>query len=168
MNKNVFTSMLWVGLLFGGILAVLAWQDSKIASRGTPEPEDITLDAPAKRGLSGNVHLRVSQFRVGDNFVFETKNNAWQRVWGPLYGSDKQIRLIVKSGKMKSAPEVAALQQIGKVTGIITNDIHSLGSAERKKLEESYPGVNFDSLPILEQEKSFPGPTRRLLMVGGA
>src|SRR5437870_5374693 len=86
----------------------------------------------------------------------------------PLYGSDNQIRLLVKSYKIKSAAEVSQLHQQQKVTGIITNEIHSLGTAERNKLEESYKGIDFASLPILEQEKSFPGPNRLMLMIGGA
>src|SRR5262249_2117039 len=128
----------------------------------------ITLDALAKRGMGGNVHLRVSQFQVSRNFVIETKKNTWNRVWVPLLGRDNKVHLLVKSFKIKSEDGVRELDQQGKVTGIVTNDIHSLGTGERKKLEEFYPGVDFASLPILEQEKSFPGPNRIMLMMAGA
>ena len=58
------------------------------------------------------------------------------------------------------------MAQRKQVTGVITNEIHSLGSGERKKLEELYPGRNWKDVHVLEEGKSFPSRTKATLLLG--
>jgi hypothetical protein len=100
---------------------------------------------------------------------FETEGKKWNCVWVPLYSPDRRVKLIVKSFNLKSEVEVNLFLQRPAVTGIITNEIHSLRSGEREKLEQSYPGVDFSNMLILDEGRSFPDITKmRILAIGDA
>jgi hypothetical protein len=169
MGKGGLGLLAFIALIFAGVCGLFLWQDWKIYSRGTPTPESIALDDLAARGAKGNLHVTVTHYFPGQDSIVEEKGKTINRVWVPLRGpSDNQIKLIVKSFNFKSNNDIRQFTQRGSVTGIITNDIHSLGSAEQKELEKAYPGVNFSNMLILEEGRDLPTKTKMYVEGVGA
>jgi hypothetical protein len=161
------------GLVAGGILGVIGWQQRTIASLGRPEPQTIRLADLAGNGPGDNVHVTVTDFTLGERYVAETKRGRWNRVWVPLFPARSaqkpgEVRVVVKSFKIPDEEALRQLYQQAKLTGVITNSIHSLGSKEIKELEQGYPGADFASALVVEEGREFPRQQKVFLTLGGA
>src|SRR5438128_2362858 len=120
MKKNMCKLMVWEGLLFGSLFAVLAFQDWKTAL-GMSAPKEVTL-GELSAGLERHPHLRVSGYHFYRGGVCEMKNRAderdtwglgskttstttttdsWDRVWIPL-SNGYQFFLLLKSDRIKN------------------------------------------------------------------
>src|SRR5688572_27973526 len=113
MNRNLSHSMLWLGLICGGLLGVVAWRDWIIAL-GISKPTDLrfgipTLESPG-HNAQHNAYARISwSWFPSVNYVYETQDEthgsviywstgrdenavdaarktAWKIVWIPLVG----------------------------------------------------------------------------------
>src|SRR5262245_8392526 len=104
--KRLAGWMILGGLIGAGIVGMLGFQEGKIAKLGTAEPEEITVDALGKRGLNGNVHLKVTQIIPSNVWVTEKKGSTVNRVWLPIKGTDGQVKLILKSYKLKGEGDI--------------------------------------------------------------
>jgi hypothetical protein len=160
--------MAMLGAVFGGICSLLAWQDWRVYSTGTPNPVDIRLADLTTNGAGGNLHVHVTDLQFGNAYVVEKKNGAWNRVWVPVATPGGQVRAVVKTFSISDEGQLRGLCSRPDVTGIVTNDLHSLGSEETAKLANNYPGVDFASLPIVEQGRVFPSIERVRVVIGGA
>ena len=77
------------------------------------------------------------------------------------------IRLIVKSNKVADEAALDALASQDTLNGIVINTISSLGSKQKKILADSYPGVNFDNVLILEHDRKPTSTGKSVGMIGG-
>jgi hypothetical protein len=154
-----------LGLIAGGIVVFLGWQEKQLLDKGTPQPQQVTLAELAAKATIDNVHLTVTGFEWGDGYVVEEKKGTWNIVWIPIVppghnaqggGNNSAIRVVIKSFNVKSENDLRTLAMRPQVTGVVTNDIHSMGSGASDKLNQSYPGANFSKAIVLEEGRSFP------------
>ncbi len=148
-----------LALIAGGIVTVLGWQDRTIRSLGKETPKDISFAELARNGPGDNVHVTVHDFEFGENYIYEEKKGSWSRVWIPMFppGERGEIKVLLKTFSVKNAGELQnRYGAITHVTGVITNSIHSLGSAEKNELVKAYPNANVDSVLVLQDDYSFP------------
>ncbi len=160
-----------LALIGGGVLTFLGWQQWTIYKQGQPDPQTIRLADLAAKGPGGNIHVRVTDIDFGMNVVYESKGSRWTRVWIPMFPPGQKggpVKVLVKTFRVKDQKELDSFcQQQRTITGVITNSIHSLGSAERKELEKGYPGVDFSKVWMIEDGRSFPGGGTVVGMIGG-
>jgi hypothetical protein len=153
-----------LALVFGGIFTWVGVQDAIIFSQGSREPQVIRLADLEAQGPGDNIHLTVTDFRFGPNFVAEEKRGQWNRVWIPVFPEGQQqddkkaIKVLVKTFHVKNDNERQVFYQKRNLTGIITNSIHSLDSSELRELQKGYPGVDTSAILVIEEGRSFPGP----------
>jgi hypothetical protein len=167
-DKRIVSGVTVLCLIFGTLDAVFVWQDWTIRSSASATPQDITLADLAARGPGANKHVRVTDAHFGKSYAVETKNGKPNRAWIPLVAPpDGAIKVVVKTFNADDA----ALDRLARqttVTGIITNDIHSIGSSEMGVLKQAYPGADFDNVLVLEEGREFPSTARLYALLGGA
>ena len=93
---------------------------------------------------------------------------------GGMFGGRGQARALggvqlVLYRKITSEADAMQLARRGTYRGMIINDIESLGSQERKLLNEGFPGTNWDRCYIFEVDREPASPAKKIgLLVGGA
>lgn len=181
-----------IAMIVGGaVLAFMGYKEFKLSGVAKAEPSAITCADLAANGPGENAHVTVSDFLLSDSMVYEEKKGRWTRVWVPALpiGGEYQkkiLALIDENGKLPAqVPPPTNIKIILKFTdcrneadldryadaetiqGIVVNEIDSLGSEERKILEESYPGVNFATCHLLEVGRRAPSAGATYGMLGG-
>jgi hypothetical protein len=170
--KGLLTLVALGGLVGGGIVGFLGWQEWVVISRGAPTPQPIRLADLAANGPGNNVHVEVNDFVWGEDGVVEEKNGKWNRVWVPLFATagpnPGPVRVLVKTFHVDNAQQLEQFKRRRTVTGIIENVIpgHSLGSGEIGELKKSYPNVDAASLLVIEEGRAFPTPEKVYLLLG--
>jgi len=79
------------------------------------------------------------------------------------------FRVIVKTSRfdtMRDIPE-ESLAQEDRVSGLVVNQISSLGRQERDLLRESFPELDFDKLIILAEGREPSSPSQSFGMMSG-
>jgi hypothetical protein len=166
-DKRIVSGATILCLIFGILDGVFVWQDWTITSGASATPQDIRLADLAVKGPGGNKHVHVTEAHFGQNYAVETKNGKPNRAWVPLVGPDGLIKVVVKTFNADDA-SLNRLTQQTTVTGIITNDIHPIGSAEINVLKKSYPNADFENVLILEEGRAFPSQSRMYALLAGA
>jgi hypothetical protein len=130
-------------------------------------------------------------------YIYEYKkkriggNETWTKVWVPIVplggayhtqvlsmlGPNGEIRgelprpqnikILVKSTKARSESDIAAMGAADTLEGLVINKIESLGSDEKQKLAESYPGIDFSQCYIIEAGRKPMGIPQVLGLMGG-
>jgi hypothetical protein len=183
-------------MIVGGIF-LTAWgvQEWRLAQDAKETPQTITCaDLSAKGpGDNANIVLTDSLF-CADSIVYETKKRSqtWNKIWVPVVPRNgeyikqiaelleknggkingpvpppQNIKVILKSSKVPGQAELLALSDQTTVNGLVTNKIESLGSKERKHLEESYPGTDFTQCWIVDHDRKPYGLGQVAGLAGG-
>lgn len=177
----------------GGFLVFLGVQEMRLASGCKAEPQTITYADLASKGFGDNAHVILSDFlSPPSDFVYEEKGGKYSKVWLPVVSltgpyaerlmeqalinpspnnlprpSAKEIRVIVMSEELENDAQIEALMKGDTIQGVITNKIASISGEERKLLQESYPGVDFDTTYILEHARTPASSGKSFGMMGG-
>lgn len=180
-------------IIGGGILGWMGIQEMRLASGAKATPQDITCDKLASEGCGDNANVHVTDFLVCDAaYVYqeEKRGKSWNKVWVPLLPKNEEtkqyfvnaiaaqakgqqptmprnIRVIVQTSKVKSESDMNHFCDNVELTGTVVNSIASLGSEERKILEESYPGVDFKNVQIIEHDRQPASAEKSFGMIGG-
>ena len=77
------------------------------------------------------------------------------------------VRVILRTEKAYTEDDVFRLGERETLTGIIVNEIDSIGDEERRLLEETYPYIEFRNCFILDHERPMPNTGNAGLMIGG-
>jgi hypothetical protein len=199
------TRLKLVVLGVGAFLAWSGYQEWKLGSNASETPHVIACAELEASGPGDNVHVVLSDFLLSEQaFVYEARENStrWDKVWIPavplggeyhqqllrfvddegMFVTDdlplpKSFRIIVKSPRIHTEQELAAVADADTLQGLIVNEVESLGSEERRLLAESYPGIDLDNVYILEHGRQpsskgksfgFLGSGALLLMFGVA
>jgi hypothetical protein len=72
------------------------------------------------------------------------------------------IQIILKTSKVKNMAQLESMATINSFQGILVNEIESLGSEEKKLLQESYPSADFSSCYIFEEDRKLTGSDGQL------
>jgi hypothetical protein len=181
-------------MVIGGVVMVyFGIQESRLANQASATPRMMTCAELAANGPGDNAHIGMSKFLLCEQaFVFEgsKRSEAYKTVWVPAVPADGEyvrtirsmmqtigkldtlppptdIRVLVKSKHVKNEAELTALAMRDRLDGLVTNQIESIGSKEKKILEESYPGIDFSRCYIVDHDRK-PSSTAMLAgMIGG-
>jgi hypothetical protein len=178
--------------LIGGVLVVLGVQEWFAFRTASATPEEISLSALIARGTEGNAHVILKDFELCDNLVYETEGSAtsWNKVWVPVIPAQgggggrpplpgmmqpqpqpqpqpHQIQALIFSIRIRNPQELEQRCNVPRLQALVTNKLVSLGSEERKHLEQSYPGTDFSRCLIIQEGREPPGPVKMLLICGG-
>jgi hypothetical protein len=179
----------------GGVLVFLGIQEMRLAGASKSEPQSITCAQLIKNGVGDNAHVAMGDFYIPNSaFCYEGSKygSEWKTIWipavptdgeyfkrlqalhkagklgdGPIAPQPHEIRLIIKSTKVKNEAQLNALDSQETIQGMIVNKIDSLGTKERKILAESYRGVDLDSCLILEHGREPASAGKSFGMMGG-
>lgn len=149
-----------IGVL-GAVFTFMGFRDFLHASKAGAEPDKLTAAQLIARGAEGNPYVEISEFMVGENFVYEEQQDTkrWNKVWIPFGDFQEMmtpgtpVKAVMKSDRVKSQMELEG--EFGKdvVRGMVMNAIESLGSEEKKILSGSYPGSDVSNLLIVDVSK---------------
>lgn len=150
MNRGFIVIIVLGGAAF--FFGCMEWQLKTVAKE---VPQTISAADLSARGYGDNANVIVTGVSLCDNFVYEEKNNRWQKVWVPAVPIGQacggNIRLIVTDGNCRSEGDVQNMDT-GSIQGLIINKIASLGGEERKMLEGSYGPLG--DVMILQRNRS--------------
>lgn len=183
-------------IIGGGILSWTGYKQMTLASKVETEPNPITLDDLIDNG-SKNAHVQLSDFYGPGSFVYEGRGSGsgYAKVWIPVVGSSsaymkdiegqllasggnvasvqepevsgRDIQVIIVSSKCFDDGAVDALMMQDTMRGVITNDIESLDSDTRKYLREGFPGIDLNSVILVEANRDLPTTGGALGMLAG-
>lgn len=184
-----------IAIVVGAVMAWLGYQEFKLGAVASATPQTISCAELEASGPGDNAHVVMTEFLLLEQaFVYESRENSprWQKVWIPalplggefhqqlltLVDSEgnlppgdlplpKTIRVIVKSSKVNNEAQLETVAGADTLQGLVINEIESLGSKERKLLTESYPGVDFDAVWILEHQRKPAGKGKTWGLLGG-
>ena len=166
---GIATRFKLVLIIAGVVLVFLSVQEMRLAAVTRLTPQEISCEELCLNGPGDNAHVALIDFILCDfSFVYEeSEKGQWENIWIPAVplqtgfhpeissniGSDGDIyedlpvsldiRVIVKSSRVKNDAALDRFTDQERIQGLIVNKISSLGKDERKILEEHYPGVDF-------------------------
>ena len=165
------------GLVLGGMLLFGGFQEWRLGAAASTTPDDLTLEALIARGPDGNPNVRVSDFMLGDNYVYFTDDSGfrWDNVLIPAVPKSMgeqsahvlNPQVIVKTAHVASEDDLDTLRSRTKMQGLVINRIEELGSDEKDLLRKDYPGLDFNKCLILEEGRQPSEFTKVFLMSGG-
>jgi hypothetical protein len=166
-----------VVLVLGCTLLFYGFKEWRLGAVASTTPEDLTLEALIARGPDGNPNVRVSDFMLGDNYVYFTDDSGfrWTNVLIPAMPKTMgeqsahvlNPQVIVKTAHAASEDDVDTLRSRTKMQGLVINRIEELGSEEKDMLRQDYPGLEFNKCLILEEGRQPSEFTKIFLMGGG-
>ena len=181
--------ILGVGL---GYFAFKEFRLSQVAGQ-TPQAITCSALAANGPGDNAHVTMNDFHMLTG-SYVYQGKENSakWERVWVPAVGFDhpwvataeaawaqaeadgadappdipdpKTFTVIVRAEDVAGETGVGRMAAEDALTGLVVNEVESLGRKERKLLEESYPGVDFDKCWILDVGREPKGGMTAILI----
>jgi hypothetical protein len=168
-------------LIAGGFLCFFGYKESTLGSGMTKDPEEMTLAQLIQRGPEGNPHVKIRDFSLGSNFVYEEKSGKWNMVYIPASPRPAQVppgvpvdptgpvQAIIMTGKVNNETELVTLALEPGLTGLVVNRIKSLNKEQKKLLSEKYPTTDFDKCIIFNHGRTVIAPWVSMgMMVGGA
>jgi hypothetical protein len=165
----------------GGLIVwgVLEW---RLGAGASATPERISLQQLIARGPSGNPNIILTDFELCDNFVFEEKNGRWTGVYvpvvpagqgprgpGPVTAPPGGVKAVLFTLNVHSESDVQSVLNRRELPALVTNRIRSLGSEEKRLLEQSYGGIDVNTCLIIQEGRTpFGGGLLALVFGGGA
>jgi hypothetical protein len=108
-----------------------------------------------ERGPGDNIHIVVTDFEVGNNYVVEEKNGRWNMVWAPLFppgsleGDTSKLKVLLRAAGPDDEAELVALLGKGEVQGLVTNDLVLWNQTPGQEFVDAYPGVDYKKMWVL-------------------
>lgn len=187
---NLKSNIAFGFIIAGVLLSVLGYRNMKIDSVAKQKPQAMTCAELEENGPADNAHIVLTDFYVCDfSYVVEERNFKWERAFVPVLpkGSGahlaivramrdqservelpSDIRVILKLPDARSEADVEKTGRESALQGTVVNVLHSLDKETKKLLSDSYPGVDFAHVWILEVGLSPGAPGMKWLMFVGA
>ena len=175
LNWRLRLGLAGLGVAFALLFA--GFREWQLGAAASAQPEDLTLEALVARGPGGNPHVRVSDFVLGDNYVYFTDDGGfrWTSVLIPAVPTtmgDQSAhvlipKVIVKTTHVADEEQLEPLRARSRLQGLVINRIEELGSEEKEILLQDYPGIDFHKCIILEEGRAPSDGTKLFLMGGG-
>jgi hypothetical protein len=183
--------------LLGVVVVILGLVEMRLTTVASSTPQTLTLAQLASRGPGDNAHVRVSDFITCENFVYVVRTSkyapanrpqteGWEKVYIPLLpltpqikerlqrepnwrprAAPGQVRVLLESDQIDRESDLDLLDNQRFIQGTIVNEIKSLDSEARERLEESYPGTDFSKCYVLQEGRKPASQVRLLLQVVG-
>lgn len=187
--------ILLVLVVLGGFMTYWGYQEMSLASKTEPTPQAISCQDLSDSGPGDNANVEMSDFLLCTmSYVYEgigSSDTVYKTVWipaVPLNGEYHQkllallddegnltseppmprsLGVLVKTSKASSDNAIVDLADQDTLSGLVINEIASLGSDEKKILVDSYPGVDFDKVWIIEHGREPAGAGKTYGLMGG-
>lgn len=174
-----------ITLAVGVAIFVWGFNEMRLSSASSSEPEKISLAKLIERGADGNPNVILTDYLVCEKFVYEGKGvgdkviGAWKNVWVPIvpYSDDpaalargaQNPPALIYSTRVKSENDVLPMLQSPELRGMVTNRITSLKSRDKELLGRGYPAMNFDRCIIFHEgrEPKSSESVMLILAIGG-
>ncbi len=177
--------MFWrigIGLaVVGGILIGWGVMEWRLGRGASATPERISLKQLIARGPEGNPNIILTDFALCDNYVIEEENGRWKGVYIPVIPADEanlgggpahagaNVKAVLFTLNVRNEADIARVLERRELPALVTNRILSLGSEEKKLLQQSYAGFNADTCLIIQEGRTLTrGSTLTLIFGGGA
>lgn len=152
-----------------GLCGLALWQEQTLASLASRTPQKITLQQLIASGPGDNIHVTVTQLRLGLDWIYEEKGDQWTRVWIPLYPDQnaelqREFHVIVRTSDAPDEASVERFCQQTELTGLVVNSIHQLRSPEIIVLEQAYPKIDPSQILVLDTSRKLLSPTTLALL----
>ena len=173
MKPFVLLKYLIVLLLVGVGLLAWAYHDWKVQQRSSVEPQAITARDLIRNGPGDNLHVRVTDFTVVEEFVVEGETaEGWERAWfiiKPKQGGGWPI--VLQSDDITNYPELVKLAAEGGFQGMAMHSGNRLQS-EAKDLLRSYMSsvrtINWNRVRVVHHNQKPAGSMMLLVkFIGG-
>ena len=155
-------------IVIGGMLIFFGIQEARLAAQASSEPTPILLDELlANRPES--VYLTVSDVvsSEGGYIAEENSSGSLTRIWAPCHPPGSPgANFILYTTEPDTENEADAFLSQTTFTGMIVNDIRSLGREERNMLQ-TIPGCNPDTAIIFEVGRTPSGAIMVILYFAG-
>jgi len=183
---------LLIPIVIGGVLIYIGAQEAHLAAHAKEQPQQISLADLAAKGPGDNAHIILTDYLLCEfAFVYEEKDGRWQKVWIPAVPLDGEyhqklkamldpdgklkgeppmpddIRVIVKLPNARNNDDIGKVAEADTLQGVVVNSIESLGSKEKKILQDSYPRVDFGTCLIVEEGRRPASFAKRAGLLGG-
>ena len=152
-----------IALLVGGaILTFFGYNEHKLASSASSDPQTITAADLIANGYGDNAHVSVTDFEMitWETIVLtpEDNPNKFEKVWAPVIAFDDpyieelqalpenattappykgQVALILYAKDIKNGNVLESVAMKDSVQGLVINEIDKLGGDELKELKKS-------------------------------
>jgi hypothetical protein len=161
--------------IVGGIaLLVFGYNEKKLADLASAEPETITLEKLLGRGPNGNVNLILTDYNICSSFIKQAKSVAgvptgdWTLVWAPIVVSppgampqqvvqadaNLHVEALIRSSHVANEQELISKLAVGRLPGMVVNQVRSLNEKEKEILRTHYNNINFDRCIIFEEGRT--------------
>lgn len=148
-----FTRFGLIAVIIGAVLGFIAYQSFTLSSKSKATPQVMTVEQLIINGPGDNLYIELSEIdfmsKMDDAVVESPENNEakFTKVWYPVAAADpatgmpkmpqpqgRDVVVVFKDAES----EAELMREIAKttLTGMVVNDIRSLGSKEAKLLAE--------------------------------
>jgi hypothetical protein len=81
----------------------------------------------------------------------------------------EKFKVLVRSGRYNKVSELpqGGVQRLDKVTGMVVNEISSVGWEEQRLIKEAFPNTDFKDILILQEGRKPSSPVMSFGMMGG-
>jgi hypothetical protein len=184
-NTDTKSRALIILLCVGGVCVLLAVisgvvssQQYRLLAASKNEPQTIRCRDLIDHGPGDNVFVHVTDFQLlGDDIVIVQKNRGasaepWEKAWIPVMPqtepdrSSADVIVLLETDRVRSGSELRQLQQSPRIRGMVVNGVASLGAAEKAKLRERYPQINFEKSWLIRHEITPQGTALFAQMTG--
>jgi hypothetical protein len=173
-------------LVIGVVLTYFSVKEWRLSRASSASPEEITLKALIARGPRGNPNIILTEFVPCPNIVYQSYQTGkhgdnWTKVWVPILPEDEGIaqikqgpntitnfQAIIVSTNAKNELELGRRLDQPKLRSMVMNELHSLGSEEKKLLAQSYPNTDFSKCLIIEEGREPAGSVSVFLLTAGS
>ena len=169
-----------LGAMFiGGMLGFFGMREKWVADTASATPEEITLRALIARGSEGNPNIILTDFALGQNYVYKHKNNIWESGWVPAVpvedvpqgkmdpGKIQAVKAVIFSINARSEADLYNRCGQPKLKALVVNNLTSLGTAEKNLLRQSYPHSDIDNCLIIQEGRNPAGTLFLVCFLGG-
>ncbi len=185
--------LLLIGL--GIFLGFRGYEEVKLKGIASSDAQEISCADLVGNGPGENAHVVISDFMMLQQaYVYEGEENDMETVWipavplnGPYHiklkayldsmeGQEinsanlpmpQNINLVVKSSDMNNDAKFSAVAEADTIQGMVINEIEKLSGDELKIMRESYPGIDFSQVYILEHNRKPSGAGKMIGFFGG-
>lgn len=178
--------MLWrIGIVLavlGIVLGVFGINEWRLSSVSSATPEKISLQNLIARGPEGNANIVLTNYQLGDKFLYITgkRSSSWSKVYNPVFPAagppipgrnpiaGGSLQALVLTTRAKNEGELHSRIDKQELPAMVINKISSLGSDDKRLLEQHYPGTNFDRVLIIEEGRTPSGGALMAISLIGA
>lgn len=182
-----------IALVIGGaLLTFFGFNEHKLASAADAEPQTISAADLAANGPGDNAHVKMTGFWLLDTQSVveypEHDQNKYNKIWAPVITAEDpyvqeymnsnpdlpppayngKVGIILYSKDINNDNEFLRTMESGSVQGLIINEIDKIEGEELSLLKQGLPGLNPDTVLVLEHNRKPKSTgTTMIMMVGG-